>query len=66
MDQSISVIIMGAAGRDFHNFNIYFRDNPRYRVTAFTAAQIPDIAGRMYPRIGRFFISGGNSHLSRK
>lgn len=49
MDQSISVIIMGAAGRDFHNFNIFFRDNPRYRVTAFTAAQIPDIAGRMYP-----------------
>ena len=43
------VIIMGAAGRDFHNFNIYFRDNPRYRVIAFTAAQIPDIAGRLYP-----------------
>jgi predicted GTPase len=44
------VIIMGAAGRDFHNFNVYFRDNPRYRVVAFTAAQIPDIAGRQYPR----------------
>jgi predicted GTPase len=43
------VIIMGAAGRDFHNFNIYFRNNPRYRVIAFTAAQIPDIAGRCYP-----------------
>ncbi len=43
------VIIMGAAGRDFHNFNIYFRDNPRYNVIAFTAAQIPDIAGRLYP-----------------
>ena len=43
------VIIMGAAGRDFHNFNIYFRDNTRYRVIGFTAAQIPDIEGRLYP-----------------
>lgn len=43
------VIIMGAAGRDFHNFNVYFRNNPRYRVVAFTAAQIPDIEGRCYP-----------------
>ena len=43
------VIIMGAAGRDFHNFNTYFRDNPNYRVVAFTAAQIPDIEGRLYP-----------------
>ncbi|OPY74693.1 MAG: Cyclic 2,3-diphosphoglycerate synthetase [Syntrophorhabdus sp. PtaU1.Bin050] len=43
------VIIMGAAGRDFHNFNVYFRDNPRYRVIAFTAAQIPAIEGRVYP-----------------
>lgn len=43
------VIIMGAAGRDFHNFNMYFRDNPAYQVVAFTAAQIPDIAGRLYP-----------------
>lgn len=43
------VIIMGAAGRDFHNFNVYFRNNPRYRVIAFTAAQIPDIEGRRYP-----------------
>ncbi len=42
-------IIMGAAGRDFHNFNVYFRNNPRYRVVAFTAAQIPDIEGRCYP-----------------
>lgn len=49
MDQSINVIIMGAAGRDFHNFNIYYRDNPRYRVTAFTATQIPNIDGRVYP-----------------
>ncbi len=43
------VIIVGAAGRDFHNFNVYFRDNPRYRVIAFTAAQIPNIEGRTYP-----------------
>ena len=43
------VIIMGAAGRDFHNFNTYFRNNPNYRVVAFTAAQIPDIEGRLYP-----------------
>ncbi|UCG06302.1 MAG: GTPase [Desulfobacterales bacterium] len=44
-----NVIIMGAAGRDFHNFNVYFKDNPRYHLIAFTAAQIPDIAGRLYP-----------------
>ena len=43
------VIIMGAAGRDFHNFNTYFRENPAYRVVAFTATQIPDIEGRLYP-----------------
>jgi predicted GTPase len=43
------VIIMGAAGRDFHNFNTYFRGNPDYRVVAFTATQIPDIEGRRYP-----------------
>ena len=43
------VLIMGAAGRDFHNFNTYFRDNPDYRVVAFTATQIPDIEGRKYP-----------------
>ena len=43
------VIIMGAAGRDFHNFNVYFRDNPRYEVVAFTATQIPNIEGRLYP-----------------
>ncbi len=43
------VIIMGAAGRDFHNFNVVFRDNPEYEVVAFTAAQIPGIAGRRYP-----------------
>jgi predicted GTPase len=43
------VVILGAAGRDFHNFNVWFRDNPNYRVLAFTATQIPDIAGRRYP-----------------
>jgi predicted GTPase len=43
------VLIIGAAGRDFHNFNVYFRDNPRYEVVAFTAAQIPNIDGRIYP-----------------
>jgi predicted GTPase len=44
------VIIMGAAGRDFHNFNTYFRDNQQYEVVAFTATQIPNIEGRKYPR----------------
>ena len=43
------VIIMGAAGRDFHNFNVFFRDNEEYEVVAFTATQIPDIDGRKYP-----------------
>jgi len=43
------VIIIGAAGRDFHNFNTYFRNNQDYKVVAFTAAQIPDIDGRKYP-----------------
>lgn len=43
------VVIMGAAGRDFHNFNVYFRDNPDYEVVAFTATQIPGIGGRVYP-----------------
>lgn len=43
------VLIMGAAGRDFHNFNVVFRDNPQYEVIAFTATQIPNIEGRRYP-----------------
>jgi len=43
------VLILGAAGRDFHNFNTFFRDNPDYEVVAFTATQIPDIEGRVYP-----------------
>ena len=48
-DERIQVIIMGAAGRDFHNFNVYYRDNPDYNVVAFTATQIPDIDDRKYP-----------------
>jgi predicted GTPase len=43
------VIIMGAAGRDFHNFNVYFKNNPRYHVVAFTMAQITGIGARAYP-----------------
>ena len=45
-----NVIIIGAAGRDFHNFNTYYRNNEEYNVVAFTAAQIPDIDGRKYPK----------------
>jgi predicted GTPase len=47
--QKTKVIIMGAAGRDFHNFNVYFRNNDAYEVVAFTATQIPGIEGRNYP-----------------
>lgn len=56
----IRVLIMGAAGRDFHNFNVYYRNRPEYRVVAFTAAQIPNIAGRRYPPAlaGRRYPSG--------
>ncbi|HMM61204.1 MAG TPA: GTPase, partial [Candidatus Rifleibacterium sp.] len=46
---AIKTIIMGAAGRDFHNFNMVYRNNPTYEVVAFTATQIPDIEGRVYP-----------------
>ncbi|MBN1932672.1 MAG: GTPase [Desulfobacterales bacterium] len=54
------VIIMGAAGRDFHNFNVYFKDNHRYNVIAFTAAQIPDIESRLYPpELAGTFYPGG-------
>ncbi len=49
MKKRTVTIIQGAAGRDFHNFNLFYRDNPAYDVIAFTAAQIPDIAGRRYP-----------------
>ena len=51
MSEPKKVIILGAAGRDFHDFNTYFRGNPEYRVVAFTATQIPGIAGRRYPAV---------------
>lgn len=58
------VIIMGAAGRDFHNFNVYFKDNSRYKVIAFTAAQIPAIEGRLYPPelAGKLYPKGIDIH----
>jgi len=49
LEKKTKVIIMGAAGRDFHNFNVYYRDNLRYEVVAFTATQIPGIEERAYP-----------------
>src|ERR1022692_4651121 len=54
------VLILGAAGRDFHNFNVLFRNHPDYQVVAFTATQIPDIAGRRYPPelAGRLYPEG--------
>ena len=54
------VIVLGAAGRDFHNFNTVYRNNPEIEVVAFTAAQIPDIAGRKYPPslAGDFYPNG--------
>ncbi len=54
------VVILGAAGRDFHNFNTVYRDNPAYQVVAFTATQIPDIAGRRYPAVlaGKLYPGG--------
>ena len=48
--KKIKVIILGAAGRDFHDFNVFWKNHARYDVVAFTAAQIPDIVGRTYPR----------------
>jgi predicted GTPase len=56
------ILILGAAGRDFHNFNVFFRDRPQFEVVGFTAAQIPDIAGRIYPPelSGRLYPSGLN------
>ncbi|HLD85453.1 MAG TPA: cyclic 2,3-diphosphoglycerate synthase [archaeon] len=58
--KKINALILGAAGRDFHNFNTFFRNNSLYDVKAFTAAQIPDIAGRKYPRklAGKFYRNG--------
>lgn len=54
------VIIMGAAGRDFHDFNTYFKDNPKYEVVCFTATQIPDIEDRLYPKelAGKLYPNG--------
>ncbi len=54
------VLILGAAGRDFHNFNVVFRNNLDYEVVAFSATQIPDIAGRRYPQelAGRLYPNG--------
>lgn len=61
-------LIMGAAGRDFHNFNVYFRDNDYYRVAAFTATQIPDIEGRKYPAslAGKLYPEGIPIHPEEK
>ncbi|MCE4615357.1 MAG: cyclic 2,3-diphosphoglycerate synthase [Desulfurococcales archaeon] len=60
MADRVKVVIMGAGGRDFHNYNLYFRDNPKYEVVAFTAAQIPGIIGRRYPATlaGKLYPSG--------
>jgi len=60
MAERTKVLIMGAAGRDFHNFNTYFRDNEKYEVVAFTATQIPYIEDRKYPAelAGRLYPDG--------
>ena len=61
------VLIMGAAGRDFHNFNVFFRNNPNYEVMGFTATQIPNIEGRKYPAdlSGRLYPSGIPIHSEK-
>ncbi|MFO7981051.1 MAG: GTPase, partial [Candidatus Aminicenantes bacterium] len=61
-------IIMGAAGRDFHNFNVHLRKNDNYQVVAFTATQIPDIEGRKYPPelSGEFYPEGIPIHPEDK
>ena len=58
--KKMKTIIMGAAGRDFHNFNVCYRDDRDYEVVAFTAAQIPNIANRTYPAelAGPFYPKG--------
>jgi len=62
------ILILGAAGRDFHVFNVLFRDNPNYKVVGFTAAQIPFIENRKYPKelAGRFYKNGINIYPERK
>jgi predicted GTPase len=59
-EYAVPTIILGAAGRDFHNFNTLYRNNRRVNVVAFTAAQIPDIAGRIYPAVlaGKLYPNG--------
>ena len=61
------VLIMGAAGRDFHNFNVFFRNNPNYEVMGFTATQIPNIEGRKYPAdlSGRLYPRGIPIHSEK-
>ncbi len=63
-----NVLIMGAAGRDFHNFNVFFRDKEEYCVVAFTATQIPDIEGRKYPSAlaGKLYPDGIPIHPEEK
>jgi len=60
----VRTLIMGAAGRDFHNFNVFFRNNEYYEVVAFTATQIPNIEGRKYPKelAGTFYPQGIEIH----
>jgi predicted GTPase len=60
MSKRIKTLIMGAAGRDFHNFNMVYRDNPKYQVVAFTASQIPEIEKRKYPKelAGKLYPNG--------
>jgi predicted GTPase len=62
--EKTKVLIMGAAGRDFHNFNTFYRDNEQYEVVAFTATQIPDIDGRKYPAelAGKLYPNGIEIH----
>jgi len=64
MEKRIRTLIMGAAGRDFHNFNTFYRDNDKYEVVAFTATQIPNIDGRKYPTelAGRLYPNGIDIH----
>ena len=62
--EKTKVLIMGAAGRDFHNFNTFYRDNEQFEVVAFTATQIPDIDGRKYPAelAGKLYPNGIEIH----
>ena len=62
------ILIMGAAGRDFHNFNAVYRNNPNYKVVCFSATQIPGISGRVYPKelADRLYPSGIPIYLEEK